>query len=272
MINFNQHYFLERDDYKSANKKLLLADKIMNHFKKYSGKLSKIAVGKNELGYHFPVASIDNRYDDLIITLTTPDEDNPNKFGGYTQTSIIYPQHKGKNYDIIMLHVLLDKSYIDNPKMKNVFNSPKIKTALVHELSHYFESKTYKDTDVSLNYLKRQELLDLNAEDEAKRIEDLTTYYNFSDEMNARWNEAAVEFIRYIKNPKNERYLDYLDNKIMYPELEKSFIKSFGEPAFNKLTDENKKRIKKRFYLFLQEIIEVVNKKLDKKFNKQMRF
>jgi len=256
MLKFKE-YFYERNDYNQTNNVLILADKIIKYFSARFGRISQYSINDrglggldpNEHGYYFHAELIDKRLEKLFICLHPVDEDNPTVWGGHSE------DEDGSSH-VIILYILTDIEAIDNPNLLKVLKTPKINNVLVHELTHFFDALRYKGDRISNKMALRQSQMG-----DIKDINNKIKYLNLPEELNAHWQTASAAVLKMLK--KNSSIWNNLE--IYGDEFQSAMIYELGDGVFDNLTDDNKKRTKKRIYAYWQELIDVKNKKIDVK-------
>jgi hypothetical protein len=148
---------------------------------------------------------------------------------------------------------------LENLNFYKIFDNGRIYKLISHELTHYFDSLKY------WRMINPVSMRNIDPDDTSEKInKKLNQYYNFSDELNAFWNEASILFLRELKKDKDlwQRAM------IRFSVFKDVFVKLLNQQFYNALSEQNKKRVLKRIYSFYNELKEELEKIENKKDNK----
>lgn len=230
----------EREDYKFGNKISVMVDKINKFLTKYSEHLESVALARDDNGSYW--YSVDPSMDDRRLFLVLAPEDTGEHARSIATFTKGTDKH-GKFYGI-KLNVLKDPPQFDDKDFgKNLAKETIIQRSLYHELTHYFD-------DVRPGYNNpRSNSIDLEQKDVEEINKEIAKYYNLPDELNAYWNEVSIMLLTYLKKEKVPVINDF--NK-----FKETFLTLFNKHGkhFERLTEDNKKRVLKRIYSFWNEL------------------
>lgn len=181
---------------------------------------------------------LDRKYSDLYVIFT-------DKIKGKKMAKAAYAQSKDKEKNFIILPILqrpFGKEHLTGDRMVGM------KESFIHEFIHYMDARRYEG-----NLIPSADLLDKSKED----------YFNSWQETNAYYQGAAFELTKFIDatatkiEPRRPGFLKskYLGSFDLFWNKALSILER--ESDFMKyINDDNKKRLRKRFYGLYVDLVQ----------------
>ena len=214
--------FSGKDDVENILLAESLVKKVGTWFKLHSEVLEEYGKQNSQGLWLFPIKYIDSRYKDLYLGLG---KKSSNVKGGFSKTS------KGS---YVVLNILGDAGL--QTKNLDQWISVGGSKVFIHELTHYFDSKKYKNK--------------LDPQKKPETEEDYSEYFNSPQEWNAFWQEGVSSIIWLLERPELQEH--FLKNFNMF----EAFVKKQMDEEFLKaLNPENKRKLQKRIYNLYQEFL-----------------
>lgn len=255
-MNFTEFYLTERKDVQYSSQIDKISEMIISFLKRNKNRLFSVAYYTNK-GYYIPFQNIDIKskfnFNDLFFAILPKDSASIKSKEGMINNAALEKIKDDNNfYYIIKLYILDDNETLNNA-INKLINSQQWRISLNHELTHYLDNKKFNtDSDDS-----ERKKLNLNDEDINIVLDSLKKYHNLSDEINAHFMQTSTAFLNSTKKRKSN--IDYIT--IPFESFKEAFIYFYGKQAFKNLSEDNRKRVLKRIYLFYKDIQEYVKKK-----------
>lgn len=226
----------ERVDVEVVEKVNDLIQKIKSFMKEFDGKLDMVMKRVDD-NYIISISDIDETIKDLNLVISLEN---------YRYTGAYYKAN-GENY--IKLAILNDMKDIRLKDLYKLLDSKTVYEALAHELTHYFDGKRFEVLRVNKTQKIMKSLKDVKLGD----IDAAATYFNLPAEVNARFIQVMSKLLVDLKKDK-EVFNFYVNDFNKFYTVVNEMLTKKNEMMFDRLSDDNKKRIRKRIYSFWNEL------------------